>query len=80
MQQHGRLSFSVRPRSAAAAAVVMLACSGCSTAPDARCLSSRPLWSSNDTQSIRAKKTAAAKRWDSQCTLVGVIRSAAAGR
>lgn len=79
MHHHGRLTFLMRLGSAAAAVVVMLACSGCSTAPDTRCLSTRPAWSSNDTRSIRVKQTAAAKTWDRQCTLVGVISSADAG-
>lgn len=80
MRQRG-LPFLRRARSAAAATVmVMLACSGCSTAPDTRCLSGRPVWSFSDTQPIRAKKTAAAKLWDRQCTLVGVVSSTAAGR
>jgi hypothetical protein len=79
MPRRGRLSFLLRLGSGAVAGVAMIACSGCTTPPDARCLSSRPAWSSIDAQSIRAKQTAAAKEWDRQCTLVGVIGSADAG-
>jgi hypothetical protein len=80
MHRYGRLSFLMRLGSAAAAGLAALACSGCTTPPDARCLSSRPAWSLNDTQPTRAKKAAAAARWDRQCTLVGVISSAASAR
>ncbi len=65
---------------AAVATLVMAACTGCTVAPDARCLSSRPAWSFHDTQPVKAKKVAAARGWDRQCTLVGVINSAADGR
>ena len=43
--------------------VVLLTCAGCTTAPDARCLSSRPAWKLNDDQPTRAKQTVAAGRW-----------------
>jgi hypothetical protein len=68
MRQHGRFAFW-------ASLVVLLACSGCSTVPDARCLSSRPAWKINDDQPTRARQSGAAKRWDRQCTLVGVVSS-----
>jgi hypothetical protein len=66
----------MRQRGRFALLVVLLACTGCSTAPDARCLSSRPTWKLTDAQPTRAKQTAAAERWDHQCTLVGVVSSA----
>jgi hypothetical protein len=69
MRQHGRFAFW-------APLVVLLACSGCSTIPDARCLSSRPAWKINDDQPTRARQSGAAERWDRQCTLVGVVSSA----
>lgn len=80
MRQNGPLCSLVRLGIAAATAVTMLACSGCSTAPDTRCLSGRPTWSHNDDLPVRTKKTTDAKRWDRHCTLVGVISTAAAGR
>jgi hypothetical protein len=66
MRQHGRFALLV----------VLLTCSGCATAPDARCLSSRPNWKLTDAQPTRAKQTAAAARWDGQCTVVGLVSSA----
>jgi hypothetical protein len=60
--------------------VVLLACSGCATAPAAPCPAGRPAWSHNDDQPARAKKTADAERWDRRCTLVGVISSATSAR
>ena len=59
---------------------VLLACSGCATTPTAPCPPRRPAWSHNDDQPTRRKKTADAKRWDRQCTLVGVISSANSAR
>ncbi len=79
MYEHSRLSFLVHLRSATAVAVIVV-CSGCATTTPAstyRCSATRPAWSYHDTAQIRAKKTADAKRWDSQCTLIGVISSAA---
>ena len=76
MRQHGGFWFPVPRRrlgSAGAVAAVLLACSGCATVPDARCLSSRPAWSLNDAAPTKATKIAAARRWDRQCTLMGLI-------
>lgn len=53
MRQYGRFALLV----------VLLTCAGCTTAPDARCLSSRPAWKLNDDQPTRAKQTVAAGRW-----------------
>jgi hypothetical protein len=59
---------------------VLLAFSGCATAPDHyRCSASRPVWHYNEGASARAKKMTEAKHWDRQCTLVGVVSSAASG-
>jgi hypothetical protein len=59
----------------------LIACSGCATAPNnSRCLAGRPSWHYHEGPAIRATKAAAAKRWDRQCTVVGVVGSAAAGR
>jgi hypothetical protein len=68
MRQHGRFAL-------VAPLIVLLACSGCATAPDTRCLSSRPAWKLNDDRPTRAKQTVAAGRWDRQCTVVGVVSS-----
>ena len=58
----------------------MLACSGCATSPERyRCSASRPVWHYNEDVSVRAKKMKEAKHWDRQCTLVGVVSSAASG-
>ena len=59
---------------------VLLACSGCATSSDRyRCSASRPVWHYNEDVSARAKKVKEAKHWDRQCTLVGVVSSAASG-
>jgi hypothetical protein len=73
MRQRGRVAVL-------ALLAVVLACSGCTIAPDARCLSTRPTWSLNDTQPTRARQTAAAERWDRQCTLVGILSPATSAR
>jgi hypothetical protein len=79
MRVRGRPHSLVR-LGCAAAAVAMLACSGCSTAPGLQCQGSRPAWRHSDAQAVRAKKAADGERWDNRCTMVGIISSAAAGR
>jgi hypothetical protein len=73
VRQHGRFALLVP-------LVVLLACSGCTTAPDTRCLSSRPAWKLNDDRPTRAKQNAAAERWDGQCTVAGIVGSVASAR